>query len=294
MSWVSDKRRYILTFILTLSALCIYAQTIRTVSGEYLYRAPENITIDEAKRIAVERARIQALAETFGTTVSQTNTTMAANRNGESEMTFLSSGGSEVKGEWLQDIKEPEITVSYEQGTLCILAKVEGKAREISSAGIDIEARILKNGTEKRFESDDFRNGDDLFLYFRSPADGYLSVYLVDSEQMAYCLLPYLSNSSGKMEISSGKEYIFFSSECADDTQRHLVDEYTMTCNIGVEQNSIYVVFSTNEFTKANDRQKDLSLPRELPFKDFQQWLARSRMRDKAMTVIQKTITVKN
>lgn len=286
-------RRYLLTFLVALSALCTHAQKVQTVTGEYLYHAPDNITLDEAKRIAVERARLQALADAFGTMVSQTNTTIAENRNGQSDMTFLSSGGSEVKGEWLQDTKEPDISISYKDGMLCVLAKVCGKAREINAAAIDIEAYILKNGTEKRFESNDFRNGDDLFLYFRSPIEGYLTVYLIDDEHEAYCLLPYMNDNKGSVAISAGKEYIFFSQKNSDNIPSHLVDEYTMTCSLGIEQNSIYVIFSGNGFTKANDSQKDEGLPKSLNGKHFLQWLSRARMRDKDMTVIQKVITVK-
>lgn len=161
----------------------VCAQKVQTLHGEYLYRAPENVTVEQARRTAVERARLQALAERFGTIVSQVNTTLAENRNGSSDLSFFSAGGSEVKGEWLEDTRDPEISVSYEQGMLCIRALVWGRAREIVRSETQVDARLLRNGTEQRFESDEFRDGDDLYLFFRTPVSGFLAVYLVDAEQ---------------------------------------------------------------------------------------------------------------
>lgn len=270
----------------------VCAQKVQTVHGEYLYRAPENVTVEQARRTAVERARLQALADRFGTIVSQVNTTLAENRNGSSDLSFFSAGGSEVKGEWLEDTREPEISVSYEQGMLCIRALVWGRAREIVRSETQVDARLLRNGTELRSESDEFRDGDDFYLFFRTPVSGFLAVYLVDAEQRAYCLLPYLLDTANRVAVEKNRDYLFFSARHAGDANRS-VDEYTLTCRQSVERNTVYVVFSENEFAKAGDRRTDETLPRELPFEDFQKWLTRSRMRDKTMTVVQKTITLK-
>ena len=75
----------------------------------------ENISLEEAKRIALERAKIQAIADEFGTIVSQSNTTLVSNRNGESSSDFFSLGGSEVKGEWIETIGQPEYEISLRQ-----------------------------------------------------------------------------------------------------------------------------------------------------------------------------------
>lgn len=288
-------RRYLIAvcLVLTVSPFGLFAQKVQTVSGEYLYRAPDNVTVEQARRTAVERAQLEALAEAFSTNVSQVNTTHVENRNGQTDMAFLSSGGSEIRGEWLENTKEPEIDIFYDQGFLCVRAKVWGRAREVVGSGVEIDARILRNGVETRFESGEFRSGDDLYLYFRTPTSGYLTVYLVDAEQQAYCLLPYMRDESGRVAVEHDVDYVFFSPQQAAREIRAIVDEYTMTCERGVEQNDIYVIFSTNEFAKPNDRQTDEGLPRELPFADFQQWLTRNRMKDLAMTVAHRTIVVK-
>jgi len=194
-----------LLFSITLSA-----QKMKRVDAEYIYHAPENVSLEEAKRIALERAKLQAIADAFGTVVSQSNFTTVANRNGKSDVDFFSLGGSEVKGEWIETIGEPEYSISYERNMLVVKVSVKGKAREMVSAQIDIVAKVLRNGTEDKFESDEFRSGDDLYLSFISPISGYLAVYLVDAEQTTYCLLPYRNQTNGIYKVEANRRYLFF------------------------------------------------------------------------------------
>ena len=65
-----------------------------------------------------------------------------------------------------------------------------------------------------------------------------------------------------------------------------------MTCNNPVERNTIYVVFSPNEFAKANSNNVDELLPQELSFEEFQKWLVKGRNRDKEMITINKDIII--
>ena len=139
--------RSIITVCLLFFALPILAQRTEKVRAEYVYHAPENISLEEAKRIALERSKIQAIADEFGTIVSQSNTTLVSNRNGESSTDFFSLGGSEVKGEWIETIGQPEYKINYDQGMLVVKAIVSGRIREIVSAQIDIKAEVLCNGT---------------------------------------------------------------------------------------------------------------------------------------------------
>ena len=128
--------RALFIFSLLLSSLTVFAQKMKTVEGEYTYHAPENVTMEQAKRTALDRAMIQALADEFGTIVSQSNATRVENKNGQTDIDFLSIGGSEVKGEWIETIGEPQYNIRYEGDMLIVSVKVKGKAREIVSAGI--------------------------------------------------------------------------------------------------------------------------------------------------------------
>ncbi len=280
--------------ILIIFSLSVFAQKVKTVEGEYVYHAPENVSLEQAKRTAMERAKIQALADEFGTIVQQVNATRVENKEGESKTDFFSVGGSEVKGEWLADVDEPEYAISYADNMLVITCRVKGKAREIVSAKIDFQVRVLRNGTEDRFEDSDFNAGDDLYLSFLSPVKGFVAVYLIDADRQAYCLLPYRSQTEGAYSVEGNRRYLFFNAQESNQQERPFVDEYNMTCEEDEEHNIIYVVFSPNEFTKAVDKaSKEEQLPRQLSFKELQEWLGKCRKFDKDMDVRPIPINVK-
>lgn len=283
--------RYFFIIFLLMPLLSTFAQKIERVHGEYAYQVPDNISLEEGKRTALERAKIQALADAFGTLVSQSNSTIVKNEEGKSSVDFLSIGGSDVKGEWIETLGEPKFDIFYENDALIIKATIDGKAREIKNASIDFEAKLLRNGTDLKFESDEFRNGDDLYLYFKSSINGYLAVYLLDeTTQQVFCLLPYKSSGEPAYTIGHDKPYVFFSCQKADRNP-NAVDEYNMTCEHSLEQNTIYIVFSPNMFAKANTKNEDAGLPRQLPLKEFLRWLGKCKTKDTEAQI--KSITIK-
>lgn len=286
------KLRCVFILLLFLNLLSISAQKIEKVHGEYTYHVPDNVSMEEGKRTALKRAKIQALADAFGTLVSQNNSTIVKNENGKSSVDFLSIGGSDVKGEWIETIGEPKLDIFYESNMLTIKVSIDGKARKIKNAGIDFEAKLLRNGTEKKFESDEFRNGDDLYLYFKSPINGYLTVYLLDENtQQVFCLLPYKSSGEPAYKIIHDKPYIFFSCQKAEEKPNE-VDEYTMTGEHSMEQNTIYIVFSPNMFAKAFAEDENVGLPRQLPLKEFQKWLGKCKAKDTSIQARSFTIKI--
>lgn len=288
-------RRIVLISVLLLFVAITYAQKMQKVTATYTYYAPENVTLEEAKRIALDRAKLSAIANAYGTLVTQSNTMITSNQSGKTDSRFFSLGGSEVKGEWIETTQEPIYNISYEGDMLVISVEVKGRIREIVSSGIDFTAKVLRNGTEEKFESNQFRSGDDMFLYFKSPVDGYLTVYLLDETiQEVFCLLPYKASGQGAYRIEHDKPYILFSAK-NDLENANIVDEYTMTCSREIEYNDIYIIFSPNAFTKANTNESTEDvLPRQLSFEDFQKWLVKLRKIDKEAIVNNKQISIKN
>lgn len=285
-------KRILCILIGSIFSIYSFSQKIKTVSGEYTYYVPENIDLEKAKQIALERVKIQLIADEFGTIVSQNNSTTVKNRNGKSDIDFISIGGSEVKGEWIETIGEPNFKPSFENGQLIINVHIKGKIREIVSANIDFKALVLRNGTEDKYEDDTFKSGDDLFLSFISPISGYVIVYLVDNNGTAFCLLPYQNQEQGNVNIKANERYVFFSEKLSPQDLKAYVDEYTMTCSHSQEINQICVVFSPNTFVKATDGKKEECLPRELSNEDFQKWLVSCRVKDKDMVYKTFPITI--
>lgn len=269
----------------------VTAQKVKTVECEYTYHAPENITLEQAKRTAIERARIQAIADEFGTNISQTNITNISSAN----VDFQTIGMSEVNGEWLEDLSEPEMAVDFIDGMFVITVRVKGKARELTRAQADCVVRVLRNGKEDRFESETFFGGDQFYISFHSPANGYIAAYLSDGKGTVSCLLPYPNQTDANYPIKANRRYLLFDPEEGDD----YTEEYYLTCGNTPENNQIILIFSPNKFTKALDRQataqsEELLLPRELPEAEFQKWLAKCRRRDPEMQVTRKHITITN
>lgn len=274
--------RTLFFLILFTFSAAAFSQKTEKVTATYTYYAPEHISQAEAKRIALDRAKITAIADAFGTIVTQSNTNVISVQNGKTEERFFSLGGSEVKGEWIETLKDPVYDIRYEGDMLVVSVEVTGRIREIVGAGIDFTAKVLRNGVEEKFESTEFRSGDDLFLYFKSPVDGYLTVYLLDETSGdVFCLLPYRASGEGAYRIEHDRPYVLFSSKHELNNPGD-VDEYNMTCSSDKEYNDVYVIFSPNAFAKANANETMSEvLPRQLSFEDYQKWLAKLRKKDK-------------
>lgn len=285
-------RRFLLVFVGLLLAVGAFSQKVRTVSGTYTYVVPENVDLERAKLIALERVKIQLIANEFGTTISQANVTSVKNSQ-SSSVDFISIGQSEVRGEWIETFGEPTIKAEVNNDQLVVKVWIKGRIRETIAAEVDFAAHVLRNGTDDKFESTDFRDGDDLYLSFLSPVSGYVAVYLIDNDGQAFCLLPYSNQEQGMVKVKANQRYLFFSSQLATSDLRPFVDEYTMTCTRTQELNQIYVIFSPNAFTKAVDSREAQTLPRALSQKDFQLWLSKCRTKDKQMTLKRIDIVVK-
>lgn len=274
--------RFILFITLISSFLVGYSQRTAKVSATYTYYAPETMSVEEAKRVALDRAKIQAIADEFGSIVSQSTSTVITNKNGESDTQFFALGGSDVKGEWIEIIGNPEYQLKFENHFLVVTCSIKGKAREITSSKIEFTAKTLRNGTELRFEDVNFRNGDDLYLYFRSPTNGYLATYLLDElTQTIYCVLPYKAQSISAYPIEANKEYVMFSRKEADKSLRPVVDEYVLSCENDKEFNTLYILFSSSQIGKRNGFDDSIAdKPDNISFKDFKSWLSRKLSKD--------------
>jgi hypothetical protein len=265
------------------------------VRGEYVYRVPANVSREAAVKTAVEQARLQALGKEFGWNVSERSILETKEEGGKVNDRFVSHTTNEVKGEWLEDISKPDVKFDLDRndGTLIVTAAVHGRARELTGAGIDFSAKILKNGFDARFESNDFRSGDEMYLLFSSPVDGYLTVYLGVNDRV-YCLLPYRNSSEANVEIKHGQSYVFFSAKHADTDKVAITDNYALYTDKPSEDDMIYIIFSPNQFVKANDAQSgDSGMPRELSADEFQRWLTLNQNRDKDLKIDRKLILIK-
>ena len=287
-------KRSFLVILFILLALSSASQKIQKVSATYTYYAPETMSVEEAKRTALDRAKIQAIADGFGTIVSQSTSTIISNKNGQSDTQFFSLGGSDVKGEWIETIGEPVYNVDFENHFLVVVCSIKGKVREITQSKVDFIAKPLRNGTTLKYQSTDFHDGDDMYLYFESPIDGFLSIYLLDEmAQTVYSILPYKAENIATTPIIGNKEYVFFSIREADKKEKSKVDEYNLSCDLDKEFNTLYIIFSPSQFNRKNGFASDFeNVPNNISYKEFQQWLSKAMTKDKNIQTTQISITI--
>ena len=93
-------KKIIVSLLLAIVSVSGFAQKVKTVEAEYTYYAPENVSLSEARRFALNQARLKAIGEEFGTIVAQTNLTHIETGD-KSSSRFSSYGSSDVKGEWI-------------------------------------------------------------------------------------------------------------------------------------------------------------------------------------------------
>ena len=172
-------KRFGLLALSLIAAIIVYPQKTKNVSAKYTLVVPESTSIEKAKYQAVARAKIDAIEKAFGSYVSQTNVTKVDNFDGQSNVKFSSTGGSEVKGECIETLTEPEYDISYANNMLSVSVSFKGTIREITSQQTNIKAIIMRNGIGEQFEDDEFNPGDEMYMSFTAPCQGYLVAYLL-------------------------------------------------------------------------------------------------------------------
>lgn len=266
---------------------------VATVSGTYMIEIPSYMSLDQAKQEALLKAQNRAIEIEFGSTISTHVISWVENNGGEASSSVHAESQGQVKGVWLGDLEEPTYKQVLQDGKNWLEVKVKGKVRELITGGIQFEVMPLRIEPRKDRATSEFNNGQDFFLYFRSPTDGYLTVFLHDNtSNEVYTLLPYQSSGTGSYRINHDEDYFLFSPAMAKPEDGD-VDEVVITATEGKpeEFNNLYVIFSPNIFYKVNsktDRQRltdDLMLPSSLPFKDFNQWLIKYQQKDEDMQI---------
>ncbi|MFZ4546138.1 MAG: hypothetical protein ACOYN4_01815 [Bacteroidales bacterium] len=258
----------------------IYKAKTVHVKGSSLVLVENNITREQAKQKAVELAMINAIENAFGTFVGQTGNTVVA----DGKITYNINGITQVKGEWIRTSDGPKfkdeirnISGSKETETW-ISCTIEGDAREIRSLA-NLDVKTLKC-PQIKCETVDFLSSEMLCLYFKSPVDGFLSVYNEEENGITRQLFPYLSHGSqSNVRVKGDEDYILFSTEKHLNKFNVVVDPIELVTDRSTEFNTLYVVFSPDDYDKESLSDSVLQadktiLPKSLPTKKFQKWLS--------------------
>lgn len=244
---------------LTYKLVITSPKSIDDAHAKYRYTASESMSMQEAKKIAVEKTRELAITRAIG--------------NGK-------------KGKWVVDTKDPVVKTSLnDDGGIVIECEVWGEVIEIAQNTVKLDWRILV-GSPDGDEGDTFFSGDAMYIYFKSPVSGYVAAYLLDGSDYAYCLVPYIGADNDRMKVNSGRAYTLLQRS----TEQNGKISTIMTTDKESESNEVVLIFSTNPFTKCMG--KIMSNIYCSNIKHYNSWLENLQEKDPELIVEKRTVQI--
>lgn len=272
----------VLCFLTAILSIPLSAQQTKRSSGSAQVRVEDNMTKEQARRKAEELAKIDAIINAFGQYVEQeTNLSVQDGR-----LNFNIIGTTRVKGEWVRELSKAfEEESRDEKGTFgtiqtqWITCKIRGMVKEASpKANIEYYTLSYPNPVSK---AQTFISGNSFYVWFRSPVNGYLSIYLDDGTDV-FRLLPYDDMPSlSTVKIDADNEYIFFSRH--HNYFSNNVDELILFTPKKSELNTLHFIFSEEQYFKPvlestyKDEKGDIA-PKSLSKTAFENWLAKNKI----------------
>lgn len=292
----------LLLFIILCSFLTAFSQKQKKATGKYqINLSKSEYSENEACEACKELARINAIEKVFGTVMIQGNSTTIRNtRSGKEVQTdqiFNMIAETYVNGDWIKTINESCDRFIYEDD-FWIKCEVKGVVKELTEAQVDIAVKPL-DCEETTCVTSEFQEGEDFYVYLKSAAPGYISVYLSDG-QIAQRIFPYRDMPEDQLngvKVKADQEYILFSKDQDQLDLRSYVDEYELYAENDVDQNRIYVIYSEKplvkpSLNKGNSNVAGIDMPMELDFQDFQRWLSENKRYHDGIQVERVDITV--
>lgn len=273
------------------------AQETKIASGTYIIRIEKNQTELEALSNAKEQAKINAIENSLGVIVSETNIlqnkqTIKGNETNQ-EQVFNSNSSSLLNGEWVKTIWEKDSIYTDNEGYRWIKYQIKGEVRKILFIPFEPEVFTL-NCPNLKCKTDIFKSDDNLFIYFKSPKSGFLSIYLNDGEN-THLLLPYSKSEKQESYVVNGDQtYILFNPQ--ENKKADLVELFTEK---GLEINELIFLFSEKEIKKpglessSNSEKSGYILPKKLSNEAFEKWMQTYRGYEKGLQIKNIKIIIK-
>lgn len=292
--------KILLLLSLGLTTLGADAQKTKEASGEYKLRIEKNVTEEFAVNKAIEKAKINAIENAFGTVINQGNAVyvkdITTGKETQSDMVFTSIADVLVNGEWIATLDERKDFYD-EDGYRWVKITIKGKVRELTKIPFTPETYTL-SCSNKKCSTDVFNNGQELIVYFKAPNNGYVTIFLYDTKQVQR-LLPYSNyNTSNTYEVKADQEYYFFSNT---DKKDKTVDNIELFTSVNMEQNRLQVLFSKQDFGKpllSKNNTEDVNgmkyaMPMSTSVENFQSWLQKIRSYNRSIELQTILITIK-
>ncbi len=294
------SKNYALFFMLCIAISHTHAQSkYHRLKGEAILQLSDLLPVIEQKEKLKNLAIKNALELGYGSRFEGVTINRISKTGEESVATYDRLLESKTRGKLRRiisiDFSEltREVTIDGDLVFVKFLqcrVEIEASGEENTISGL--EAKAL-NCPDLRCVTDEFENEDDILLYVKSPADGYLAVFL-ESDKLVDRLLPGSTDvySSKGFPVRKDERYVFFSDQPKDTTHVWpITDSYEMTADRPVDINRLYVVFSKTPImfpkgSKENTRlsNKELKLgyrvPESVSNKVFHKWIKRFTLKN--------------
>lgn len=296
--------------VFALSTNLLYAQklTSKKIQGEYQMIIPEDMSLKEAKSVAITQAKIEALKSAFGEVVIQGNSTYLSSSNSneraDSKQLFNMIAESYVNGEWIRDREPPKITTEQikDAQEMWIRVKVKGFGRPLPERELSFEYDLSSN---KSPSTKAFKHGEDFYASFKSSRSGFLYLFMDDLETQTTSLIFPLDQ-----EITGVQSDNFIEANSKVDLFRNSSDKapYEIgaysSSSTEIETIKVYFLFSPNTPLLLPDSSKDMVqeeivvdeytiLPMaSMPMNKFQAWLHSLRRKNEDLEYDWSIITI--
>ena len=292
-----------------------FAQNIAISEGE----AQRELTRSESRE-AIEKdletqATINALEKAFGRLVIQGNSTYIENvsdgKKTETKSVFSSIANTFVKGEPLEildkkytDIKHTVKIDGKKVELVDIKCTIKIKARELLEPPIEFKLHTTPCEDDfLRCEASKFKEGDNFYVYFKTPESGFLNVY-ADQDGTSFKLLPYEgvdATYENGMPVKPNIDYLFFSkrNNVFENVKCTQLKSY-LAQGKTFESIRLFVIFSkyplpqmlTENGAKVVSNEQTYRLPASMKSEDFQRWMQRVKASNAKCNVEIKDITI--
>jgi hypothetical protein len=283
------------------------AQDLIKAEGFARILVEDHMSKEDAREKAREQAIINAIESAFGAYVEKDADVDIE----DGEVRFRIIGHTLVRGDWLKTISEKfeeenrKIRGRKNRGEeVWISCKITGKIRRIDRPETALEFTPL-NCPDPVCRTYDFMDGEPFYLSFRTPVDGYLSIFMTDESRRVYRLLPYQKMPEeylNAVPVTADDSYLFFLNEEDYDYfsgfSYMMTDEIVMSTREKEEFLDLFVIFSTTDFkkpllTREEEVERNFVVPKSLGLEKFEEWIADNRINDPAFLYKRVTLTIK-
>lgn len=292
------KLPFLILFLFLLS-FEVNTQKLDKAEGAYQQPVEKDMTEQEAYLLAEQYAKINAITNIYGTYVGMDS--RGEFIDGQESWTII--GETRVRGVWVKtddiSFKDHFETVEGPYGKRnqkYITCSIKGKVRRATSKETTIELEPL-DCADLKCRTNSFLDGEYFFLYFRSAANGYLSVFLYDGKEVVRILPYHKMRMIDAVSVDGDREYYFFSEEF-NYFPKTSPDSIYLITNKTKELNILYAVYSRNHYSKPilDDfilLEDESKIPYSMTKDKFDEWLGVLRAKDEEAVVRTVNIYIK-